>query len=45
MKKKRKSLTSHKYLLYIKIFKAKFSRDTELTGEMDPFVAIKYQGN
>ena len=32
-------------MLYIKIFKAKFSRDTELTGEMDPFIAIKYQGN
>jgi hypothetical protein len=45
IKKKRRASTSHKNLLYIKIFKAKFSRDTELTGEMDPFIKIKYQGN
>jgi hypothetical protein len=45
IKKKRRASTSHKNLLYIKIFKAKFSRDTELTGEMDPFILIKYQGN
>jgi C2 domain len=35
---------SHKYLLVIKIFKAKLRRDTEITGEMDPFVEIEYQG-
>lgn len=45
IKKKMKASTSQKFLLYIKIFKAKFTRDTELTGEMDPFIVIKYQGN
>ena len=40
--KKIKKKSKDQKVLYIKIFKAKFTRDTELTGEMDPFVEIDY---